>query len=68
MKLPEKTERKFKAVYSGKSRKQAVILFCHECMGYDGHREPKAHVSYISAGYEVMKCENEICPLWKYRK
>jgi len=27
----------------------------------------KSLISYISAGYEVTKCESKICPLWPFR-
>jgi len=33
----------------------------------DGRRRDKPTVSYQSAGYEVSKCPDEICPLWPYR-
>jgi len=55
-------------VYSGKSRTKAVVLFCHECMGYDGHREVKPHVKYQEAGHLIDGCTAKRCPLYPYRK
>jgi len=51
------------------TRGKAIQLFCHECCGWDARRRPdgKSLISYISAGYEVSKCESKICPLWPFR-
>jgi len=55
-------------IYSGKSRREAVMLFCRECMGYDGHREKKkSHVTYTEASYSVKECPSVKCPLYPYR-
>lgn len=60
---------KLKKVYSGKSRKEAVYLFCHECMGYDGHHSgvKKSHVGYDEAGRLAKECNAVECPLFPYR-
>jgi len=51
-------------VYAGKSRANAVKLFCRECMGYDGHRNGgESLVSYKEASFDVAKCNAEECPL-----
>ena len=55
-------------IYGGKSRADAVRLFCAECMGYDGHRiKGNSNVSYLSARLEVTHCQVKECPLWPYR-
>ena len=55
-------------VYSGKARTKAVHLFCHECMGYDKHRNGNASVGYVEAGLRVRDCEATRCPLYPYRR
>jgi len=51
------------------TRGKSIQIFCHECFGWDARRRPdgKSLISYLSAGYEVSKCESEICPLWSFR-
>ncbi len=50
------------------TRGQAIMLFCHECMGFDRHRtKGTGCVSYHSAGFEVSKCPDNQCPLWVFR-
>ena len=56
-------------VYEGKSRANAVKLFCHECMGYEGHRNGgKSILSYKEASVRVTECNDKKCPLHAYRK
>jgi len=50
------------------TRGRAIVLFCHECNGYDSHRSRgTGSVSYLEAGYEVSKCPDTECPLWAFR-
>ena len=49
------------------TRKQAIILFCRECMGCDGHRGGKVGTPYKKATMMAKECEDENCPLWGYR-
>ncbi len=52
------------------SRGKAIKLFCHECCGYDGARNPEKTpiVSYSTAGHEVKRCLDKKCPLWPFRQ
>jgi len=60
-------EEKLRKIYEGKSRAEAVKLFCRECMGYSYHRNGWKGVSYQEASRRVKECEDKKCPLWKYR-
>ena len=64
--MPSKKE--LMEIYSGKSRRKAVFLFCHECNGYSQHREKGNFApSYQETGHEVTKCTNKKCPLYPYK-
>lgn len=54
-------------IYSGRSRTEAVRLFCKECMGYDGHLTGTPHIKEVAAAQWVKACDNKRCPLWPYR-
>ena len=41
------------------TRGKAIILFCRECMEYDGHRGGKAGTAYVKAGMMVRECEDK---------
>jgi len=49
------------------TRGEAIVLFCRECFGYDGHRGGNAGTSYVTAGKMVKECEDSNCPLWPFR-
>jgi len=55
-------------IFLGKSRKKAIHIFCRECMGYDGHRVKKPHMTYQEANIAVANCKNKKCSLFPYRK
>jgi len=51
-----------------RTRGRAIVLFCHECNGYDSHgSQGTGSISYQSAGIEVSKCTDTECPLWSFR-
>jgi len=54
-------------IYSGKSMKSAVILFCHECNGYSAHLNDGISASWAKAGHDVSNCAVKQCPLYPYR-
>lgn len=49
------------------TRKQAMDLFCHECMGYAKHRGNGISETWINSGKEVALCTDLMCPLFKFR-
>jgi len=49
------------------TRKQAIITFCRECQGWDGHRGGTAGTPWKAAGLMVRQCPDKACPLWPYR-
>ena len=54
--------------YPHLTRKQAMDLFCHECMGYTKHRDKYGpSENWVSAGMEAAQCTDGKCPLYPYR-
>ncbi len=51
------------------TRGKTIVLFCHECSGWDARRRPdgKSLISYPEAGHAVSACDTTICPLWPFR-
>lgn len=54
-------------IYKGKSRANAVRLFCKECMGYAGHRGGN-FVGPKEAATLAQGCTAKKCPLFPYRR
>jgi len=54
-------------IYLGKSRKEAVVLFCHECNGFSEHLNDGISTSWTKAGHDVSNCTVKQCPLYPYR-
>jgi len=54
-------------IYSGKGRREAVVLFCHSCMGFSEHLNDGVSPSWSKAGHDVSNCTTKQCPLYPYR-
>jgi len=62
-------KRSLNNVYSGKSPEKAIVLFCHECMGYDAHKKRgTGKISYQKTTVDVSNCVVDDCPLWLFRE